>query len=76
MLNGKINALQKNLNDANATIEVMHDSLTKANTLIKTNEITKMVYPKVQFKKGTAKIESTSMANIYEIGRASCRERV
>ena len=70
MLNGKINALQKNLNDANATIEVMHDSLTKANTLIKTNEITKMVYPKVQFKKGTAKIESTSMANIYDIADA------
>ena len=70
MLNGKINALQKNLNDANATIEVMHDSLTKANTLIKTKEITKMVYPKVQFKKGTAKIESTSMANIYDIADA------
>lgn len=70
MLNGKINTLQKNLNDANATIEVMHDSLTKANTLIKTKEITKMVYPKVQFKKGTAKIESTSMANIYDIADA------
>lgn len=70
MLNGKINTLQKNLNDANATIEVMHDSLTKANTLIKTNEVTKMVYPKVQFKKGTAKIESTSMANIYDIADA------
>lgn len=70
MLNGKINTLQKSLNDANATIEVMHDSLTKANTLIKTKEITKMVYPKVQFKKGTAKIESTSMANIYDIADA------
>ena len=70
MLNGKINALQKSLNDANATIEVMHDSLTKTNTLIETNEVTKMVYPKVQFKKGTAKIESTSMANIYDIADA------
>ena len=29
-----------------------------------------MVYPKVQFKKGTAKIESTSMANIYDIADA------
>ena len=67
MLNGKINTLQKSLNDANATIEVMHDSLTKTNTLIETNEVTKMVYPKVQFKKGTTKIESTSMANIYDI---------
>ena len=70
MLNGKINTLQKNLNDANATIEVMRDSLTNANTLIKTNEITKIVYPKVQFKKGTAKIEPTSMANIYDIADA------
>lgn len=70
MLNGKINTLQKNLNDANATIEVMRDSLTKTNTLIETNEVTKMVYPKVQFKKGTAKIESTSMANIYDIADA------
>ena len=70
MLNGKINTLQKSLNDANATIEVMRNSLTKTNTLTKTNEITKMVYPKVQFKKGTAKIESTSMANIYDIADA------
>ena len=70
MLNGKINTLQKSLNDANATIEVMHDSLTKTNTLIETNEVTKIVYPKVQFKKGTAKIESTSMANIYDIADA------
>lgn len=64
MLNGKINALQKSLNDANATIEVIRDSLTKTNT------ITKMVYPKVQFKKGTAKIEATSMANICDIADA------
>ena len=70
MLNGKINTLQKSLNDANATIEVMRNSLTKTNTLTKTNEITKIVYPKVQFKKGTAKIESTSMANIYDIADA------
>ena len=70
MLNGKINTLQKNLNDANATIEVMRDSLTKTNTLIETNNITKMVYPKIQFKKGTDKIESTSMANIYDIADA------
>lgn len=70
MLNGKINTLQKNLNNANATIEVMRDSLTKTNTLIETNEVTKMVYPKIQFKKGTDKIESTSMANIYDIADA------
>lgn len=66
MLNGKINRLQKSLDDANATIEVMHDSLTKVNSL----NITKTVYPKVQFKKGTDKIESTSMANIYDIADA------
>lgn len=70
MLNGKINTLQKNLDDANATIEVMRNSTAKTNTLTETNEVTKMVYPKVQFKKGTAKIESTSMANIYDIADA------
>ena len=66
MLNEKINTLQKDLDNANTTVKVMHDSLIKIDTL----SITKMIYPKVQFKKGTAKIESTSMANIYDIADA------
>lgn len=67
MLNGKINALQKELNDANATIEVLKNTpapQTDATTVVKT------VYPKVQFKQGSAKITSTSLANIHDIADA------
>lgn len=66
-LNGKINALQKDLNDANATIEVLKNTpapQTGAQTVVKT------VYPKVQFEQGSAKITSTSYANIYDIADA------
>ena len=69
MLNGKINDLQKDLNDANATIEVLKNAATQtAQTTEKT--VVKTVYPKVQFEKGSAKITSTSMANIYDIADA------
>lgn len=71
MLNGKINALQKDLIDANATIEVLNNTLkkplapqTNATTVVKT------VYPKVQFEQGSAKITPTSYANIYDIADA------
>lgn len=66
-LNGKINALQKDLNDANATIEVLKNTpapQTNEKTVVKT------VYPKVQFEQGSAKITSTSYANIYDIADA------
>lgn len=66
-LNGKINALQKDLNDANATIEVLKNTpapQTSEKTVVKT------VFPKVQFEQGSAKITSTSYANIYDIADA------
>lgn len=65
-LNGKINGLQKQLDDANATIEV----LKKAPKQTITETVTKTIWPKVQFKQGSAKIASTSMANIYDIADA------
>lgn len=65
-LNGKINGLQKQLDDANATIEV----LKKAPKQTVTETVTKTIWPKVQFKQGSAKIASTSMANIYDIADA------
>lgn len=65
-LNSKINGLQKNLNDANATIEVLKNAQAKTNTI----ETVKVVYPKVQFKQGSAKVTETSMANIYDIADA------
>ena len=66
-LNSKVNGLKKQLDDANATIEVL-----KSNAHPKTNtvETVKIVYPKVQFKQGSAKVTETSMANIYDIADA------
>ena len=66
-LNSKVNGLKKQLDDANATIEVL-----KSNAQPKTNtvETVKVVYPKVQFKQGSAKVTETSMANIYDIADA------
>ena len=64
-LNGKINGLQKQLDDANATIEVLKNANAKA-----TDTVNTVVYPKVQFKQGSAKIAETSMANIYDIADA------
>lgn len=63
-LNSKVNGLKKQLDDANATIEVL-----KSNAQPKTNTVktVKIVYPKVQFKQGSAKVTETSMANIYDI---------
>lgn len=66
MLNGKINDLKQELNDANAKIEVLKQVTTNAET----KEVVKMTYPKIQFKKGTSTIESTSMANLYDIADA------
>lgn len=67
-LNGKINGLQKQLDDANATIEVLKSAPKQ--TVVQTQATTKTVWPKVQFKQGSAKIASTSMANIYDIAVA------
>ena len=66
-LNSKVNGLKKQLDDANATIEVL-----KSNAQPKTNTVktVKIVYPKVQFKQGSAKVTETSMANIYDIADA------
>lgn len=66
-LNGKINTLQKDLNDANATIEVLKN-ISVPQTSEKT--IVKTVFPKVQFEQGSAKITPTSYANIYDIADA------
>lgn len=63
MLNGKINGLKKDLDDANATIEVLKNQPKQTVT----ETVTKVVWPKVQFKQGSAKITETSMANIYDI---------
>lgn len=65
-LNGKINGLKKQLDDANATIEVLKNAPKQ--TVVQT--VTNTVWPKVQFKQGSAKIASTSMANIYDIADA------
>jgi len=66
-LNGKINGLQKDLDNANATIELLKSKpVPQTNTV----ETVKTVYPKVQFKQGSAKITETSMANIYDIADA------
>lgn len=66
ILNEKINGLKQELNDANATIEVLKQRAINTET----KEVVKMTYPKIQFKKGTANIESTSMANVYDIADA------
>lgn len=58
-LNDKINSLRKDLDNANATIEVLKTTKPK--------EVVKYIYPKVQFLKGSAKVTETSMANIYDI---------
>lgn len=65
-LNDKINGLQKDLDNANATIELLKNKPAVQNTV----ESVKTVYPKVQFKQGSAKITETSMANIYDIADA------
>lgn len=58
-LNSKINDLKKDLDNANATIEVLKNAKSK--------EVVKYIYPKVQFLQGSAKVTETSMANIYDI---------
>lgn len=61
-LNSRINGLQKDLDNANALIEVLKNKASK-NSI----ESVKYIYPKVQFKQGSAKVTETSMANIYDI---------
>ena len=65
-LNNKINGLQKDLDNANATIVLLKNKATETNSV----ETVKTVFPKVQFEKGSAKIAKTSMANIYDIADA------
>lgn len=59
-LNARITALQEDLANAKATIKV----ISKTDTVIKT------VYPKVQFKQGSAELTETSKANVYDIADA------
>lgn len=59
-LNARINALQEDLANAKATVKVVN----------KTDTIVKTVYPKVQFKQGSAELTETSKANVYDIADA------
>lgn len=66
-LNTKVNALQSDLDKANATIKVLK---SKKNEETKVVTVTEKVFPKVQFEKGSDKISSTSLANLADIADA------
>lgn len=68
-MNEKITEMQKMLDSANATIDVLKSNAVPT-TNTTTNVVTKIVWPKVQFKQGSAEITETSMANIYDIADA------
>lgn len=63
MLNSKVNDLKSQLSNANKKISTLksinHKPVTK----------TVVVYPKIQFEKGSSVITPTSMANIYDIAK-------
>lgn len=62
-LNSKINTLVNEMNTANRTI----DSLNRIPKQIVTETVVKTVWPKIQFKQGSAELTETSAANIYDI---------
>jgi OmpA-OmpF porin, OOP family len=66
-LNGKVNTLQAQLDEANAVIKML---VNKKDTVTNTVTTVERVYPKVQFEQGSATLSNTSSAALADIAEA------